>query len=248
MKLLKEPQFSNAVKCPYIDGKEFIQEYFYAYDLNEKELDEFLSSGWRRFGLFFFKPDCRRCQKCVPLRIPCSGFKPSKSQRRILRKNEHTEVRLSRLGYSDEIFEIYRKHSKIKFGQESDLSHFKESFFMAAVPCAQSEYYIDGKLMAVGFLDISLNAFSSVYFIYDPDYGEYSPGNFSILKEIEIAEKLGISYYNLGYWIKENKSMAYKGKFRPFQTYHWDDKVWINGDCYKSDNPENIADKKEIET
>ena len=248
MVFLMEPQISKAVNCPYIKGKLFIQEFFYAYELNEREFDEFLNAGWRRFGLYFFRPVCNDCKACIPIRISCSGFTTTKSQRRVIKKNIHTEVRLSPPFYSDEIFEIYRKHSKVKFGQESEISRFKESFFTAAVPSAQSEYYINGKLIGVGFIDISLNALSSVYFIYDPDYASFSLGVFSVLKEIEIAKELGVSHYNLGYWIKENQRMSYKGNYKPFQTYHWEKKVWNNGDWSESDNSEDISDKEDIKT
>ena len=244
MIFLKEPQLAQAVDCPYIQGQKFTQEYFYAYEVNEREFDEFLSSGWRRFGLFFFRPACDGCKQCIPLRVSCSQFRPTKSQRRVLRKNENTQVKLSPPNYRDEIFNIYRKHSRIKFGQDSELSRFKESFFTAAVPSAQSEYYIDGKLIGVGFIDISLNALSSVYFIYDPDYSAYSPGNFSIMKEVEIGRELGVAHYNLGYWIDGNKSMSYKGNFSPHQTYQWDEKVWYDGNCSQSDESENISDIK----
>jgi len=246
MVILKEPQVSEGVSCPYLEGRIFIQEYFFAYELNERDFDEFLSAGWRRFGLFFFRPACKLCSKCVPIRILCSDFEATKSQRRVLKKNCKTEVRLSPPLYRDEIYELYRKHSKIKFGQDSDLSRFKESFFTAAVPSAQSEYYIDGKLIGVGFIDISQNSLSSVYYVYDPDYSSYSPGVFSILKEIEIVKELGIPYYNLGYWIKENTRMAYKGKFSPYQTYRWEDKTWHDGDCYQSDNPEDLSEIENI--
>lgn len=246
MIFLKEPDLLKPVDCPYIDGEKFTQEYFYAYDLNEHEFDEFLAAGWRRFGLYFFRPSCANCQSCIPIRVSTTRFCPTKSQRRVLRKNSETTVRLSPLRFREEIFEIYKKHSKEKFSQESDLSHFKESFFRPAVPSAQSEYFIDGKLVGVGFLDISTNAFSSVYFIYDPDYSDYSLGHFSIMKEIEIGRELGIDYYNLGYWIDENKRMSYKGNFSPYQTYHWDNKAWSEGNCYNSDKPEDISDEENI--
>lgn len=246
MILLKEPNISDPVKCPYIEGEEFIQEYFFAYQMNEREFDEFLSAGWRRFGLYFFRPACRGCRKCIPIRTVCSDFKPSKSQRRILRKNESTAVRLSPPRYSEEIFQIYKKHSLVKFGQDSDPDHFRESFFTAAVPSAQSEYYIDGRLAAVGFIDIALHALSSVYFVYDPDYSSYSPGIFSIMKEIEIASELGLDYYNLGYWIRENQSMAYKGNFSPYQTYSWEAGTWSDGDDSISNDSESIPQKEDV--
>lgn len=248
MIFLKEPELSKPVDCPYIDGEKFTQDYFYAYDLNEKEFDQFLSAGWRRFGLFFFRPSCANCHRCIPIRVSTSHFYPTKSQRRVLKKNIETTVRFGPLEYRAEIFEIYKKHSKEKFGQDSDLSHFKDSFFRPAVPSAQSEYFINGQLAGVGFLDISSQALSSVYFIYDPDFSDFSLGKFSIMKEIEIGRELGINYYNLGYWIEENKSMSYKGKFSPYQTYHWDKKVWLEGNCYKSDKSEDVSDKKNIKT
>ena len=248
MIFLREPQIEKAVDCPYIKGKQFIQENFYAYQLTENEYDEFLSAGWRRFGFYFFRPVCNNCCKCIPLRLICSDFKASKSQRRVLKKNINTEVRMSLPRYSDQLFELYRKHSKEKFGQDSDVFRFRESFFTPAVPSAQSEYYIDGKLIGAGFIDISRNAFSSVYFIYDTDYSSYSPGVFSVLKEIEIGKELGVSYYNLGYWIKENSSMSYKGNYTPYQTYNWKEKVWYDGDCYRSDESEKMTDKEDIKT
>jgi len=247
MLILKEPNISEPVDCPYIKGEKFVQEYFFACQIDEKEFDEILSAGWRRFGLYFFRPVCRGCLKCLPIRTVCSRFEPTKSQRRILRKNEATVLRLSPPRYTDEIFEIYRKHSMVKFGQESEVSRFRESFFTAAVPSAQSEYYIDGKLVAVGFLDIAAKALSSVYFVYDPDYSSYGLGTLSILKEIEIASELGLTFYNLGYWIKENPSMAYKGKFSPYQTYSWKSGKWSDGDCSLSDKTESVAQKEKVE-
>ncbi len=248
MIFLKEQEVSEGIECPYIKGKQFIQEYFYAYQLSEKEYDHFLSSGWRRFGLFFFRPICIDCHECIPIRMVCSGFKPSKSQRRVLKKNSYTKIRLSPPNYSDQLFELYSKHSRVKFGKDSDATQFKESFFTTAVPSVQSEYYIDGKLVGAGFIDISSNALSSVYFIYDPDYSSYSLGVFSVMKEIEIGRELGVSYYNLGYWIKKNASMSYKGNYSPHQTFNWEEKAWYDGDCYESDKSEYMSDIKNVKT
>ena len=43
---------------------------------------------------------------------------------------------------------------------------------------------IDGKVMAVGVIDITHKCLSSVYLFYDPKYEFLNPGTLSALKEI----------------------------------------------------------------
>ena len=61
----------------------------------------------------------------------------------------------------------------------------------------------------------------------DTDYGKLSPGTISVIKEIEHAQSLGLKYYYLGYYIKDNHSMSYKGRFFPQELYDWKSKEWI---------------------
>ena len=44
---------------------------------------------------------------------------------------------------------------------------------------------IDGHLFAVGVLDYLPETVESVYFFYDPEYRELSPGTLGALREIE---------------------------------------------------------------
>ena len=44
------------------------------------------------------------------------------------------------------------------------------------------QFYIDGKLIAVGVLDILPHSVSSVYFYYDPEYSFLSLGVYSALR------------------------------------------------------------------
>ena len=154
-------------------------------------------------------------------------FKPSKSQRKVLKKNEKTEFKVCDLEYRDEIFELYKKHSEVRFDQPVAKKEFIETHYFPSCPSFQTEYFIDGKLVAVGFIDQSSHGLSSVYFIYDTDYIYLSLGVYSILCEIELTKKLGLSYYYLGYWIKENKSMEYKNRYYPHETYDWIKEDWI---------------------
>lgn len=114
-----------------------------------------------------------------------------------------------------------------RFPQEPlSSSSFIHSFFQTPCPGLQSEYYLDDELVGVGFLDQSDKALSSVYFIFKKQYQKYRLGVFSVLKEIEYCNDLGLKYYYLGYYIKENQRMAYKDQFKPNLKMDWSNFEW----------------------
>ena len=51
-------------------------------------------------------------------------------------------------------------------------------------------YILDGKIIAVGVVDILLESLSTVYFYYDPDYKKFSLGVISALNEIAYVKTL----------------------------------------------------------
>lgn len=113
-----------------------------------------------------------------------------------------------------------------RFSRDADYEDFLNSFYVQSCPTLQSEYYLDNKLFGVGYLDISSASLSSVYFIYDTEYMKYSPGTLSIIKEAEYAESIGLSYYYLGYYIEENRSMSYKNNFNLNEKLNWETGIW----------------------
>ncbi|KRX78869.1 Arginyl-tRNA--protein transferase 1 [Trichinella sp. T6] len=82
------------------------------------------------------------------------------------------------------------------------------------------QYWLDGKIIAVGVLDILPNCISSKYFYYDPFYKFLSLGTFSAMKEIELTRHLAkiipqLHFYYMGYYIHNCPKMRYKGNFHP---------------------------------
>lgn len=225
--MLQEPRLSIFAPCTYLPDRMWRFEYFFAYNTNEQELNRLLGRGWRKFGEYYFRPSCSECMRCIPIRVLAQEFKHTKSQRRVLRHGADVEVRFNALEYRDEIFEVYRDHSMNRFEKESDPDEFIAAFYTPSCPAMQSEYYLNGELVAVGFIDISSNALSSVYFAYRASFETLRLGTYSILREIEYTASLGRAYYYLGYYIKESLSMEYKGHFHPHEKYDWSSRRWI---------------------
>ena len=227
MILLQEKRYDSLEQCSYLPDMQKRFEYFFAYQLSKEEISVLLENGWRKFGMYFFRPRCPGCQSCIPTRVLVDEFSPSKSQRRILRKNSDVKVVFAPLRYEEEAFALYKKHSRDRFAQHgSSKDDFLHSFYFSSCPGMQSEFYIDDKLVGIGFLDHGHNALSSVYFVYDTDYQSLNLGTFSILQEIEHAKILGLKYYYLGYYIEKCSRMSYKNKFHPQEHFNWQTKTW----------------------
>ena len=225
MKLLSEPLVSEESECPYLPDRKWRFSYFFATQVNGEELNYILSRGWRKFGMYYFKPVCRGCRECIPIRLVTKELTPTKSQRRVIKKCSDVRVEFRDLECRDEIFEIYKNHSMERFGKESNYEDFHSSFYTMSCPAMQSEYYVGDRLAAVGFLDVSTEALSSIYFIYHNDFLSYSPGTFSVLREAGFAASIGLRHYYLGYYVRDNKSMSYKNSF------HQNEKMdWLSGD------------------
>ena len=92
-------------------------------------------------------------------------------------------------------------------------------------PCDYGSYHqhyrIDGKLVAVGVIDILPKCLSSVYAYFDTDYSFLRLGVYTALREIEMTRKLHLcdpakfKYYYMGYYVHSCQKMRYKGNYSP---------------------------------
>jgi len=219
------PRLAPPVECPYLPNREFVQRYFFGDEAGPGETSSLLGAGWRRFGSFFFRPECAGCQACVPVRLAVP-LTLTDSQKRVWRKNEDVEFSVAELAPRDEYYELYRQHSRTRFGKDTTSDDFRGTFFERAVPAFVTEYRVDGQLAGLGFCDQGADALSSVYFVFGDEFAPRSLGVYSVLRECALAAERGLKWYYLGYWVQGNATMAYKGRFFPRQVMDWNTGEW----------------------
>ncbi|APA16285.1 hypothetical protein sscle_16g110550 [Sclerotinia sclerotiorum 1980 UF-70] len=87
-------------------------------------------------------------------------------------------------------------------------------------------YRLDGKLIAVGVLDLLPQCVSAVYFMYDESVHSHGFGKLGALREISLAKEKEYQYWYAGFYIHSCVKMRYKGDYSPQyvldpETYSW---------------------------
>ncbi len=182
---------------------------------------QFMDAGFRRSGRIFYQPVCRGCRRCLQLRVPTDTFVASKSQRRVWRRNQDLNVTQVAPQPTPEKFELYSRYQRDWHdgAMLGDWNEFCQFLYDSPVPSVELEYRTpDNQLIGVSICDISAEALSSVYFYFDPQMAHRRLGTYSVLYEIDLARRFGISYYYLGYWVEGCPQMEYKAFFRPHEV------------------------------
>jgi len=207
--------------CPYLEGRQARQYGFAAEALPGELYDALLDRGFRRSGQVFYAMECQGCRRCVPLRVPTATFRPSKSQRRVLKRNQDVTVDYRAPEFSEEAFAVYRRylaHQHPGSPQSSERDEFVDAFYRPVVDSLEARYFVGDRLIGVSLLDACDRSWSSVYHFFDPDEGRRSVGVFSALAEIEAARRRGVPHYHLGFWIEGAATMEYKADYGPHEV------------------------------
>lgn len=214
------PLASTPFPCGYFDDRDSTYEHFLLWETSPEEKQALLDMGYRAFGKYTFRPMCHGCYRCVPIRVPISAFRPSKSQRRVWKKGGEIRVVVDQPHYHESKFALYKEHGK-RFPKKEQAyaeEDFRFSFYDPDVPALEFTYFWNDRLVAVGLVLETPYSLSSVYFFYHPDASHLSLGTFSVLKELEYGATHGKAYLYLGYYIHLNRYMRYKADFRPCEV------------------------------
>ncbi len=219
---------TSVAPCPYLPGQ--TERKVFAnlpFSDGAHVNDELTQAGFRRSQNIAYRPACETCEACVSVRVPVAEFAFSRSQRRILKRNDDLSRDLVEAEATTEQFDLLRRYLGARHA-EGGMNGMGWHDYVAmvedtAVRTHLIEYRMPsadggpGDLVGVCLTDLLSDGLSMVYSFFDPDLEDRSPGRFAILDHIRQAQSVGLPFLYLGYWVRGSQKMDYKASFRPME-------------------------------
>jgi arginine-tRNA-protein transferase len=153
------------------------------------------------------------------------------------------EVTLEPAGFTAEKYELFHNYQQnVHKEKASSISRAGFKRFLCESPLPKTSktvngktqllgsyhqcYRLDGRLIAMGVLDLLPHCVSGVYFLYHSDFEQWHFGKLSALREAALALDGDYEYYYMGYYIHSCTKMRYKGDYTPQyvldpESYEW---------------------------
>lgn len=227
--------FDGNEPCPYLPNQVSRTPLrLQLLNLGGPNFDERLDQGDRRVGRMLYRTSCPSCRACEPLRIPVDLFTPSRSHRRILRRNEDLRVEVGPAVYSADRLALFNRHKRerglARREQDTTQAGYEGWFIRSCTETVEMRYLLGERLVGVGIIDLGERDSSSVYFYFDPDEGRRSLGTLSTLFEIEWLRRRGGRYHYLGLYVEDCRHLVYKAGYFPHQRL-------VGGEWRRFDSP-----------
>ncbi|MBY4677859.1 arginyltransferase [Marinobacterium arenosum] len=217
--------------CSYLPNREAKTLFVDPQAIIAKDTYSQLSElGFRRSGRHIYRPHCGECQACISVRIPCTQFRPTRSQKRILARNRDLKVRVVSPQLNREYYQLYERYIIDRHADGDMYPPSEEQFMSFLVEGDQESVFFEfrdrqNKLIALAVSDFLEEGLSAIYTFFEPAEYKRSLGSYAILWQISECERLKLPYLYLGYWVKDCRKMNYKLAYRPIEMLL--DNSWV---------------------
>lgn len=218
--------FSTApLPCPYLPGRVERRVVTELVGRDAAALHDTLSlAGFRRSHGIAYAPACPGCSACTAVRIPVREFRPSRTQRRILKANAPIQSSDVPARATQEQYALFARY-QISRHADGDMANMDWIDYRALIEDTSVDTVVmefrdpGGVLVGACLVDRLGDGLSAVYSFFDPGQPRRSLGTCMILHLVERARELGLAHVYLGFWIAECRKMSYKTSFHPVEAY-----------------------------
>jgi arginyl-tRNA--protein-N-Asp/Glu arginylyltransferase len=216
---------TTEVPCPYLPDRMERKIITELAGTQVGEMFELLSrAGFRRSHSIAYRPACATCQACVPVRIDISGFKPSRSMRRVSARNADLVAEIRPAHPTQEQYQLFSRYLDARHNDGEMVGMGPQDYASMVADSPVDTRMIEFRdsarnLVAACLTDWSSDGVSAVYSFFTPDRAEASLGTYVVLRLLELAQQAGLPYLYLGYWVEGSQKMDYKRRFRPLERY-----------------------------